>query len=39
MMVLNFFEKIALDPSLVPSPYLPHSYSILSYLKLDGCAN
>jgi hypothetical protein len=26
----KFFEKIALDPSLVPASYLPHISSILS---------
>ncbi len=25
-----FFEKIILDPSLVPTPYLPHFESALS---------
>ncbi len=35
----KFFEKITLDSSSVPAPYLPHFYSVLSYLKPDGCAN
>jgi len=35
----NFFEKIALDLSLVPALYLPHFESVLSDLKLGGCVN
>jgi hypothetical protein len=33
------FEKIVLDPSLVPEPYFSHFKSILNDLKPDGCAN
>ncbi len=35
----NVFQKLALNLSLVPTPYLPHFQSIVSDLKLDGCAN
>jgi hypothetical protein len=34
---VNFFEKIALDLSLVPASYLPHFESVLIDLKLNGC--
>jgi hypothetical protein len=35
----NLFEKLALDPSLVPAQYSSHLNHFLSDLELDWCTN
>jgi hypothetical protein len=38
--LLEFFENMVLEPSLVPASYLPsYFYSVLIDLKTNRCAN